>query len=47
MALLTVVTRKVKLLYIINVKYLCISLFFSTLAEKFSYARRLSANPIK
>ena len=46
-ALLTGLLRKVKLLYIINAKHLCISLIFSTLAENFSYARRLSANPIK
>jgi hypothetical protein len=45
--LLTGLLRKVKLLYIINVKCLCISLIFSTLAENFSYARRLSANPIE
>ena len=45
--LLTGLLRNVKLLHIINVKYLRISLIFSTLAEKFSYARRLSANPIE
>ena len=45
--LLTGLLRNVKLLYIINVKYLCILLIFSTLAEKFSYAKRLSANPFK
>ena len=32
-ALLTWLLRKVKLLYIINAKYLCISLIFSTLAK--------------
>ena len=45
--LLTGLLRNVKLLHIINVKYLRISLIFSTLAEKFSYARRLSANPVE
>ena len=45
--LLTGLLRNVKLLHIINVKYLRISLIFSTLVEKFSYARRLSANPVE
>lgn len=45
--LLTGLLRNVKLLHIINVKYLRILLIFSTLAEKFSYARRLSANPVE
>ena len=35
------ILRIVKLLYIINTKYLCISLIFSTLTENFCYARRL------
>jgi hypothetical protein len=39
--------RIVKLLCIINVKNLHISLIFSTLAENFSYARRLSANQVE
>ena len=45
--LLTGLLRNVKLLHIINAKYLRISLIFSILAEKFSYARRLSANPVE
>ena len=45
--LLTGLLRNVKLLHIINVKYLRISLIFSTLAENFCYVRKLSTNPIK
>ena len=45
--LLTGLLRNVKLLHIINAKYLRISLIFSTLAENFCYVRKLSTNPIK
>ena len=41
------ILRIVKLLHIINIKYLYISLIISTLAENFCYAWRLSTNPIK
>ena len=47
MALITGFSRNIKLLYNINSKYLYISLIFNILAENFSYARRLSANPIE
>ena len=45
--LLTGLLRNVKLLYIINFKYLCILLIFIIFSEIVSYAKRLSAHTFK